>query len=80
MVLTMSYEDPQEDVDNCARDATDEYGYYFNMCQGGGVVVYKEEGVYNFYEIPLYGGKEMYYRTVTKENLLEAVKEAYTFT
>ena len=74
----MSYDNMQEDVDKCLLLLEGE-SHEFNFFQDGGSVVYKECGGWDFYTVPLYGGKESYDCTVGEEGLLEKIKEHYNF-
>jgi hypothetical protein len=35
--------------------------YYFNMCNGGGAEIWKINGLYFLFEVPLFGGMPRYY-------------------
>jgi hypothetical protein len=53
---------------------------YFNMFQDGGAVCYKCNNMYLLFEIPLYGGKEMYFKTYFENQINDLILEAYSWT
>lgn len=54
--------------------------HYFNMFQDGGAVVYFRNGLYELFEVPLYGGKEGYHATYGAEEMEAMVDEAFSWT
>lgn len=42
---------------------------FFDMCNDGGAVAYKFKDVYLLFEIPLFGGNEVYHDTYRRSEL-----------
>lgn len=73
----MSYENRQEDIQKLL-DMELGTDMYLNMFQDGGSYVFREaENAFCLYEIPLYGGKEQYWKDYSKNELDELVRVVY---
>jgi len=53
---------------------------YFNIFQSGGAVCYKCNGMYLLFEVPLYGGEEIYENTYFENELNDLINTAYSWT
>ena len=52
----------------------------FNMFQEGGAACYKCNGMYLLFEIPIYGGKEVYEQSYFENQLNDLIEKAYSWT
>lgn len=57
-------------------DKGEQQGYYFNMFQDGGFVVYRCQNMFILFEIPLYGGNEHYVKTYSESQIHQLLDEA----
>lgn len=53
---------------------------YFNMFQDGGAVCYMCNGMYLLFEVPLYGGEEVYIGTYFENQINDLINEAFSWT
>ena len=73
------YENKKEDYEKI-KNIKDGEHHYFNMFQDGGAVCYKCHGMYLLFEIPLYGGFEIYKGTYFEDQLKDLINVAYSWT